>query len=517
MKRKLSIIALLLAFAVLFTACGQKQPAQSAGESNGPAKEQILQYATDGEPAGLDPHKVPAAASIRIYGKIYNSLVDMDENGEFQPELSESWKQPDDVTYIFKLKQGVKFHNGREMTADDVKYSFERILNPDTAAVGRSYFSKVQSVEAVDKYTVKFSLSDPYAPFMAYMTSVYASIVPKEVVEEKGNLMQTACGTGPFMLKEWIPDNHVTLVKNPSYFMDGQPKLDGIVFHIMPDESSRLAALRTGKVHITKLSPQSIPLVKDNKDINIISYQSNEYSYLGFNMTIEPFNNKKVRQAISLAVNRPEIAQTIYGGNAVVSGPVPPSLKKWSIDVESTEMYQYNIEKAKQLLAEAGYPNGFETVITAGLYDDIRDTAQLLQKQLEAIGIKATIQNLESGQYVDAWKNKNHQMMAGRNGSGSDPDRALGFFFSTKGSANVWGYSNPEFDALTEEAKITVDETKRLELYKKAQEILIDDSPNLFIISPMDYYFTRTELKGFNPDTFNTEDFENVVIALLSK
>ncbi len=523
-KRILSIALLIVLVMMVFTACGgnnnSEQPAASDQEQTAPdsqdtpkeATAQVLKYGTDAEPVGLDPHTISAVASVRIFRQIYNTLIDVDDNMNFIPELAESWEQPDDLTYIFKLRQGVKFHNGREMKADDVKYSFERILNPETAALGKSYYDSVSTIDVVDDYTVKFILKEPFAPFMTNLTSLYGAIVPKEVVEENTNLMQVACGTGPFILKEWVPDNKVILTKNPDYFVEGEPKLDSIEYYVMTDEASRIAALRTGNVHLIKLPASSISLVEGNDDITIMDYQSNDYLFLGFNLDLDKFKDVRVRQAISYAVNRQEIIDLVYDGEATIAGFVPPAMGRWSMDFASEDLYQQNIEKAKQLMADAGYPDGFETTIAVGLLDDIRGAGEILQKQLEEIGIKATIQNLESGQYIDAWKNRTHEMMAGRNGAGTDPDRAVSFFYSTKGSANVWGYSNPDVDALCDKGKITVNEEERENVYKEAQKLVLNDCPNIWMASPMDYYFVRTEMKNYKPSTFNIENFNQVII-----
>lgn len=517
-KKVLSIFLLLVLMTMIFTACGgnekpaTEQPAATDQEQPAESPAQILKYGTDAEPVGLDPHTISAVASVRIFRQIYNTLIDVDGDMNFIPELAESWEQPDDLTYIFNLRHGVKFHNGREMVAEDVKYSFERILNPDTAALGKSYYDSISTIEVVDDYTVKFILKEPFAPFMSNLTSLYGAIVPKEVVEENENLMQVACGTGPFMLKEWVPDNKVILTKNPDYFVEGQPKLESIEFYVMTDEASRIAALRTGSVHLIKLPASSISLVEGNDDITIMDFQSNDYLFLGFNFDLDKFKDVRVRQAISYAINRQEIIDLVYDGEATVTGLVPPAMGRWAMDYASEDLYQQNIEKAKQLMAEAGYPDGFETTIAVGLLDDIRGAGEILQKQLEQIGIKATIENLESGQYVDAWKNRTHEMMAGRNGAGTDPNRSVAFFYSTTGSANVWGYSNPAVDALCDQGKVTVDEAKREEVYKEAQKLLVNDSPNIWIASPMDYYFVRNEMKNFSPSTFNLEDFNNVTI-----
>ena len=496
MKKKAStILIFVLILNLLLVGCGGKQSASKpeggdsqTGKADKPAVEQILKYGTDSEPAGLDPHTISAAASITIFRHIYDSLIELDEDMNFVPRLAESWEQP-----------------------DDVKYSFERVLNPETAAIGKSYYDCIKTIEVLNDYEVKFVLKEPFAPFMSNLTSLYGAIVPKEVVEEYGDLMNEACGTGPFKLKEWIPDNRIVLEKNEDYFREGKPTLDGIEFYVMTDQASRLAALRTGNIHMAKLPASSIPLVKDNPDIQVMDYQSNDYSYLGFNLDLEKFQDKRVRQAISYAINRQDIIDTVYDGEAQITGFVPPAMGKWAIDYASEDLYQQNIEKAKKLLADAGYPDGFETTIGVGLYDDIRDTGEVLQKQLEAIGIKAEIQNLESGQYIDAWSNRTHEMLAGRNGAGTDPNRAVGFFFSTNGSANVWGYSNPEVDKLVELGKATVDEKEREKVYKEAQQLVLDDCPNLFLVSPMEYFFVRKEVSNFEPSTFYT-DYLNIVI-----
>ncbi|WP_202080481.1 ABC transporter substrate-binding protein [Caldalkalibacillus salinus] len=475
--------------------------------------EQVLSFANDQEPAGLDPHKVPAHSSIRIYEKLYNSLLDFDENMTLQPDLAVDWEQPDDVTYIFHLREGVQFHNGREMTANDVAYSFERILDPETASIAKSYFDRISDIEVISPYAIKIVLEEPYGPFLSYVASVNAAIVPQEVVEEHGDLMQVAVGTGPFKLVEWVPDTHVMLEKNDKYFMEGQPRLDGIYYVTMKDESSRLAAIRTGEVHVTPLSSPSIPLVENHDDLVVNGYQSNQYSYVGFNFDVEPFSNHKVRQAISLAIDRQALIDMVWRGDAVITGPIPPSLGHWSYDVSQEQLYQQDIEEAKRYLDEAGYGAGFDTTIsTASTYPDMIETAQVLQQQLEVIGINAQIEQLEWGQYIDAWSNRDHEMLVGRNGAGTDPDRALGFFFETNGSANVWGFSDENYDQLIDEGKRTSDEVARIDIYTEAQKALIDLTPNLFLVSPEMYLVSRQEVQGFQPTSHHPENFLNTFI-----
>ena len=215
----------------------------------------VLLVAKDQEAVGFDPHKVPAHSSIAIYSHIYEGLVTTDEEGYIIPVLAESWVIEDDTTYTFTLRQGVKFHNGREMTSDDVKYSFERIMDPETASIAASYFINIAEILTPDKYTVTFKLSDIQADFLLNLSNVNAAIVPQEVVEEHGDLNQVLVGTGPFVFSEWVPDNYTSLLAFEDYWEPGVPMVDELRFIIMKDEAARIAAIRTGAVHISSISP----------------------------------------------------------------------------------------------------------------------------------------------------------------------------------------------------------------------------------------------------------------------
>ncbi|WP_175614609.1 ABC transporter substrate-binding protein [Piscibacillus halophilus] len=518
-KRKGFLVSLLILLGILLAACtsegeNDNSDSQNEGADNQEAAEdveQVLKIANDQEPAGLDPHKTPAHSSVRIYSQVYSGLVTFDENMEVVPDLAEEWDQPDDSTYVFTLREGVQFHNGNEVTAEDVKYSFERILDEETASHIASYFSNVESIEVVGDYEVQFNLSNPDATFLSNLTNASAAIVDQEVVEENGDLQQVAVGTGPFKFEEWVADNRVNLVKNEDYFIEGQPKLDEVIYYTMKEESARLSAIRTGEVDLTTLTAQSADLISNEEEIDVKDYQSLEYSYVGFNVNSEPLEDPKVRQALSLATDRQAITDIVWNGDAVVSGPVAPSMGDWSIDVESHELYQNDIEQAKALLEEAGYADGFDiTITTASTYDDMVDTAQLLQQQWEEIGVSAEIKQIEWGEYIDTWSNTSADVLIGRNGSGTDPDRALNYFFHTDGSANVWGFTNSEYDSLVEEGKVTVDQGERQEIYNEAQNLLLDLSPNLFLVSPMKYVAVRDSVVDFVPYPHDGEDIVEV-------
>ncbi|GAA0342462.1 ABC transporter substrate-binding protein [Bacillus carboniphilus] len=508
MKKGFLFTIMIISLSVILIACsGTNEEGKSDnGDDDNKQVEQVLKIANDQEPAGLDPHKTPAHSSVRIYSQVYSGLVEFDKDMNIVGDLAVDWNQPDDQTYVFNLHEGVKFHNGREMKAEDVKYSFERILAEETASHIASYFSNVESIEVLGDYQIQFKLKSTDATFLSNLTNASAVVVAKEVVEEHGDLQQEAIGTGPFKFVEWVPDNRVVLEKNEEYYKEGLPKLDEVIYYTMKDEAARLSAIRTGEVDLTTLTAQSASLLENQEKIDIKSYQSLEYSYVGFNVNSEILKDEKVRQALSLATDRQSIADIVWNGDAVISGPVAPSMGDWSIDVESHELYSKNLEKAKELLAEAGYPDGFEiTITTASTYADMVDTAQILQQQWKEIGVEATIKQIEWGEYIDTWLNTSADILIGRNGSGTDPDRALNYFFHSTGSANVWGFADSDYDALVETGKTTVDLEERKTIYTEAQEKLLELSPNLFLVSPMKYVAVRDSVEGFTPYPHNGE------------
>ena len=502
--------------------------AEATGEPA--AVEQVLKYGTDTWPAGFDPHTISAIAATRVFNQVYETLIDFNPDMTFKGVLAESWENPDDVTYVFHLRQGVKFHNGREMTADDVVYSFQRVLGQtdygDIGALGSSasYYGGIASIEATDDYTVTMTLSEPNAAFMANLTSSYGAIVCKEVVEANdGSLsaIDTMCGTGPFMYKDSVVDNYITLVKNPDYWEEGAPKLDGITYYLLADESARLAALRTGDINLCSLSALNLSEVEGDESIKVLSYQSNNYTYLGFNLSSEALQDVRVRQAMSMAVDRDAIIDYVYNGEATVSTFVAPAMGHWVWDAPAeSPLYTQDIDAAKALMEEAGYSDSNRLTIkmAAGLLDSIRDTAVILQQQLKEIYIDVEITNLESGEYVDVWGKMNtpeagYDAMCGQNGSGTDPNRAVSFFFSTTGGANVWGYSNAQVDELCAQGVATTNGAEREAAYIEAQKIVIDESPNLFFASPMEYFFVGAGVEGFEPFAANANNFRTTYIA----
>lgn len=511
---------------------GSATPAPSAApsaptESSAPAAEgpMILRWGADSEPTGFDPHTISEEASLRIINQLYETLVKMDADMNFYGQLAESWEIPDETTYIFHLRQGVKFHSGREMTAEDVVYTYDRILGKtdagDIGALGSkaSYYGGVTSVEAVDTYTVKFTLEAPNAAFMSTLTSNYGAIVDKDVIAENGDLMRVDGGTGPFTLGEWVPDNHVSLNKFADYWDAGRPQLDGITYYLIGDEAARLAALRTSEIDIASLSATNVAAAEKDANLKVLSYSTSTYVALGCNLSTPALQDKNVRQAMSYAMDRQAIINVVFAGQAVPCSMMPPAMGHWALDVSGMDLYKTNVEKAKSLMEAAGYNenNRLTLKVAAGLLDYIRQTAVVLQQQLSEIYIDLEITNLESGEYVDIWTKMStpeagFDLMVVSDGAGTDPNRAISFFFGTDSGANFTGYSDARIDELCTLGIATTDEAQREAYYNEAQEILIDDCSKLCIASPMSYIVTGANLEGFAPSAADASNFRDTYL-----
>ncbi len=442
------------------------------------AQQGTLEIAVDQSPVGLDPHIVTAFSSFAVINQIYDGLLEVNDKLQLEPALATSWTVSDDgLSYVFQIRQGVKFHNGREMAADDVIYSFDRIMNPDTGSPQASRFSEVAKAEATGPYEVTFTLKEPFAPFLANLTNL--TVVPKEVVEANGDLQQVAVGTGPFMLEEVVPDTYVLLKANPDYYRPGQPKVAELKYNVVPEASTRAAGLRTGTYQLLPdVDPATAETLKNARGVSLMGTQDLAYTLLGLNVSREPFNDPRVREAINLAVNRDDIVQAVYLGNAVPGGPLSPALSDWAAPISEFSCYQPDAAKARQLLADAGYPDGFDTeIITFGTIKVVADLAQVLQAQLAEVGINAKVNIEEFGKFVQDWRNSNFDMFVSLNGGSTDPDGYFYRTFHTGGSTDVFKFSDPVVDTLLDQGRTTVEMSQRQAIYDTLQKRLACTGP----------------------------------------
>ena len=497
--------ALILITATIVTACAPATttpgPSATAG---GPKKGGTLILARAGEVTNLDPHKVPAFTSARVFELVYSYLMRLDENLAVQPELAESMPttSSDGKTVTVKIRSGVKFHNGDPLTSADVKYTFDRIILPANAAVARSFFGDVDTITAPDPTTVVFNLKTPNAALIAYMAHPNTGIVSKKIGEANADLSkkETAISSGPFKLVEWVPDNFMRFEANKDYYISGQPYLDGIRINVVPDETALTAALRTKAADMGIIVDAKVArTLRTEASVVLSAKPSLSYNLLFVNTKRKPFDNLKVRQAIAYAIDRKAIIDAVAFGEGEVTGPIAPALTNYALPTSQYPLYTRDVAKAKQLLTEANVgPVSFTMLTQTTEPAYAKDIAQLVQAQLAEIGVTMKIETLEFTQWVDRWLKADFDMAPGLNGGGPDPDFYIFRYFTDDGNLNfVTSYKNPISSDAIKAGRATTDVAKRKELYTTAQKELVNGVPFIWLYVGRDYNATLPTTKGF--------------------
>ena len=454
------------------------------------------------EAVGFDPAQVTASSSWDLITLVYERLVQFDEGGEAQPMLAESWEIPDDLTYVFTLAPDVTFHNGQPLTAADVKYTFDRIKDEATASPWASQFEPVESIEATDDRTVTFTLSAPYGPFLATLSSDYASIVPND---DSLDLQSEMVGTGPFMLESWEQDTETVLAAYDGYRVAEEPQLATLRYPIMPEESARLAAIRTGEIHVTAVAdPLTVEAASTSEGVQVIEYETTAYYLLGLNCAEAPFDDPKVRQALSLAIDRQAIVDVVFFGRGQPTGPIVPTLGEWANPIEELPNYAVDRERAQQLLEEAGASDLTFSIVVGSLYQEFESIALVIQDQLAEIGVTAELEPVEWGTFIERWNARDFQSFVSFNTSGNDPDRALYPAFISDGSVNAFQFSNEQVDELLQEGRTTTDPDARQEIYREVEMLLAEQVPAIFIATRVAFFAVRDAVSGFEPNAAQT-------------
>ena len=497
--------AAILIIATVVSACAPTATAPSPSASaSGPKKGGTLILARAGEVTNLDPHKVPAFTSARVFELVYSYLMRLDENLAVQPDLAESMPttSSDGKTVTVKIRSGVKFHNGDALTSADVKYTFDRIIDVKNAAVARSFFGDVDNISAPDATTVVFNLKTPNAALIAYMAHPNTGIVSKKIGEANADLSkkETAIGSGPFKLAEWVPDNYMRFEANKDYYVAGQPYLDGIRINVVPDETAITAALRTKAADMAIVVDAKVArTLRSESGVTLSAKPSLSYNLLFVNTKRAPFDNLKVRQAIAYAIDRKAIIDAVAFGEGEVTGPIAPGLANYALPASQYPLYTRDVAKAKQLLTEANVgPVSFTMLTQTTEPAYAKDIAQLVQAQLAEIGVTMKIETLEFTQWVDRWLKADFDMAPGLNGGGPDPDFYVFRYFTDDGNLNfVTSYKNPISSDAIKQARATTDVAKRKELYTTAQKELVNGVPFIWLYVGRDYNATLPTTKGF--------------------
>jgi peptide/nickel transport system substrate-binding protein len=456
--------------------------------------------AYNAEPPSLDPHFSPAFLTGRVCELVYNGLVRYNAAFEVEPDLAIGWTVSDDqLAYTFGLHPGVVFHHGRSLTAADVVYSFERILtgsNTNRSAL----LGSIAAVTAADERHVTFALNAPYAPFLANLATSGMYVVAKETVQQPGGLDRNAVGTGPFEFVEWGSAEYITLARNSRYFETGMPYLDSITMQFIASESARVDAVRSEQAHVAVLRDSaSADLMEDRPQVRIVRVPELSFHVIGLQTSRPPFDDVRVRQAVSLAINRQELVDAAVGGNGEIAGPIPPALTDWALPAEDLPFYEQDVDRAQALLAEAGYGRGFSTTImTSPAYQEMVSDAQIVRAQLEKIGIELRIEQEQWEVYVDRWLKRDFAMYAGINGQFSDdPDYSLYPALHTGQPWNVAAFSNAEVDRLLEAGRTAEDVATRKEIYDQLQPLLAEQAPLLWTYSGTITDAVTSRLNGY--------------------
>ncbi|MGD6800991.1 ABC transporter substrate-binding protein [Rossellomorea vietnamensis] len=523
------LLVLLMAVSTALYGCGGDE-----GSEGGDSASNTLIFGRGGDSVGLDPITVTDGESFKVTKNIFETLVEFGEQDtEIQAGLAKEWDVAEDgLTYTFTLQEGVKFQDGTDFNADAVVFNFERWMNgtADEFPYYGSMFGGfkgdeghvIQEVNAVDESTVEFKLKRPQAPFLKNLAMSMFSIASPTAVEELGDKFAkqpTDAGTGPFKFVEWKENDRIVLEKNEDYWQEDLPKLDQIIFKSIPENSARLNALMSGEIDLADgINPSDAEKITSDENLQLYERPSLNVGYLGLTNTREPFNNPKVRQALNHAVNKQAIIDAFFEGKAdPAKNPMPPVINGYNEDIEG---YEFDLDKAKELLAEAGYPDGFEMELWAmpvprPYMPDGQKVAEAIQADFAKIGVEAEIVSFEWATYLDkASKGEADAFLLGWTGDNGDADNFLYTLLDKDniGSNNYAYYSNDELHDLLIEAQTEVDEDKRAELYKQAQEIIHEDAPWIPLAHSTPLLAGSAKVKNFLPHPTGSDLLSGVSI-----
>lgn len=539
-KKVRNLFYLFIAFGiVLLAGCSSDNTEGEAGTATeGDKSGGTLVYGRGADSVSLDPINVTDGESIRVTHNIYETLLEYDHNLELQPKLATDYNSSEDgLTWTFQLREGVKFHDGTDFNADAVVFNFERWMDPENPYHEGDFpyypflyggfkgdeNHLIESVTATGEHELEIVLKRKTAPFLSYLAISMFGIASPAAIEQYGaGIGENPVGTGPFKFDEWNRNNTITLSKNEEYWMDGKPYLDQVIYQVIPENSARLNALQTGEIDIVDgMNASDTTIVEDTEGIELLKRPSFNIGYMAFNMEKEPFDNPLVRQAINMAIDKEEIVEAFYNGLAdPATSPLPPSL--WSHD-ESLEKYDYNVEEAKKLLAEAGYEDGFTTELHTmsnprPYLPEPMKIAEAIQSDLAEIGITADIVSSEWATYLEDTKNGKHSMaMYGWTGVMADPDNFLYPNLSKTNAEvpaqNIAFYKSDEFTSLITEARETIDQDKRTELYQQAQQLFQEDSPWVMLAYTTPPLAQSDYVEDYNPHPMSNDLMTDVYLS----
>ncbi len=483
-------------------------PNPNGGSGSGSGSGQLV-VARTADVDVLDPARATAFATNQTLALVYDTLVDTDAKGKLVPGLASKWAvSGGGRTLTFTLRDGVKFHSGAVLTADDAKASLDRVIDPKTASVDRSYLANVTSITATDPHTLTLALKAPDASLLTALSYTGTSILSAADIKA-GTVASKPDGTGPYRWKTWKQGQELDLTANTSYW-GGKPANEGIQFRVIPDESSIVSGMKAGSFGMGLVSdPALAKQVAGGSKVKLVTDPTLDYHVLQLNGRKGPLKDQRVRQAIACAVDKKSAIDSVFFGKATQTGPiVSPTYQSSATD--GLPCTPGDAASAKKLLQRAGYGNGFHlhTIVLTGQYSTSTNLAQVLQSQLAAIGVTLDLDRQQTNVYVPNWTKANFDAAVALNGGSTDPYLQYNRYFLDGGSlATPAGLADPQLDTLLRKANGTTDETVRRQTFAALQKQLLVDSPWVWLFRNQTYFVEGKDVSGFTPTPSGSLEF----------
>lgn len=467
----------------------------------------VIRVGITQEILNLDPHVATAFSSFQVLDLVYESLLRLNpRNLRLEPNLAESWSvSPDGLTYTFRLRRDATFHDGSQVDATDVKYTIDRILDPTTKSPQASFLEPVREVTVIDPFTVRITLKRPYAPFLSILTGPGRGIVPVNFDEKVRDPRTQTLGSGPYRL-ERFSTSAVRLVRHDRYWRRDAggvrlPYADAVEFRVIPDPATLRAALRAGEVDLIVgfgVDVSAAQALSAVQGIRVQSAPDLAYSLVGVQNERAPLNDLRVRQALSLAVDRAAIARVVYSGRAAVAGPIPPTLEEWQpLPPGRLPNYTPNPARARQLLQQAAQGRVSLRVMPIPTVPEALQIAQVLREQVAAAGFALEIEQVDFATFLARWRSSQFDLFVSLNGGSTDPDLHLYRHIHSTGSTNVFKFKDATVDALLDQGRTTLDAARRVRIYRDLQVQIAEKVPFLFLNYADVFAASRTQLQGF--------------------
>ncbi|WP_413065174.1 ABC transporter substrate-binding protein [Siminovitchia sp. 179-K 8D1 HS] len=502
--------ALLTAAVLVFAGCGNK-----AKESGGKSKKETTETSPSksgnneivigvpGDPQNWDPIAVFLLDWSTVATSVFEGLIDRTINLELQPGLAEEWDYLDDTTLQFKLREGVEFHNGEPFNADAVKFTFDRLLGEEGAkGPQQANYTSIKEVEVVDQYTVKFHLNEPDPVLLTKLSGYGAVIVPPKYIQEHGveHFSKNPVGTGPFKMTSYKQDSEIVLEKNDHYWKEGLPKLDKVTFRVIPEASTRLAELQTGNIDIMKrVEFSQVDSVKGNDSLELMEVGTPTAYSFRFDVDKKPVDDVRVRQAINYAIDKEAIISEILQGYGKMISSFQSELSfGYNPDLDP---YPYDVEKAKELISEAGAEGSTLEIYVPGNDGTFKEIAQVVSYYLEEVGLKANIQTVDSNTFTSELipnGKAGHMYRMGWGGWTLDFDNTA-YLMYKKGEFWNPHFHDDKVDELLEAQRSTIDQEEREKIFKELTERLHELAPEVNLYSVIDLYAVNDHVQNFQP------------------